>query len=197
MSELKPRKRLRLRKRLVEEVFEDDDGDDDDDGDLDQLLEANEDEDAEYNEEQEALGPNPATRAVRVLPLDGFEADTMSVNPHLALNHIVRFWTRIEHIVHRYRSLARDEDLCRRICELPGRVYIDPFHPTRRWALARMTDEHQQQLVEIWRKTISERTQYVLESESFSQENMLSLPTGREKLPGRQTLREGTATTSA
>src|SRR5215469_10430070 len=58
-----------------------------------------------------------------------------------------------------------------------------------------MTDDHQRQLIEIWKAAMAEWTQAVLGSigsDSFSLESILSLPTGREKLPGRQTLRAGT-----
>jgi hypothetical protein len=145
-----------------DEDFDDDDFDDEDfddedhNRDLDELLEADEHEDADF-EEEDPLDSDEAATSVSGELLDRFE-DTPSVNQQHH-GHILRLLTSFDHILHRYRSLARDPDLCRQICQVPGRDYIDPFHATRRWALSRMTDEHQQQLIDIWREGMSEWTQ--------------------------------------
>jgi hypothetical protein len=102
-------------------------------------------------------------------------------------SHIPRFWKRILNILRRYRDCAKDPVLCQRVCQVDGKPYTDPFSNTRRWALARMTDEHLSQLIDIWKNGMSEWTQCVLGGELFSRENMLSLPTGREKLPSGRT----------
>src|SRR6266480_3774702 len=77
---------------------------------------------------------NPATRTV---------SDTSVVHR----KHVQRFWSGVEHILREYCSLARDQDRCRQICQVSDQAYTNPFSATRRWALSRMTDEHQRQLV--------------------------------------------------
>lgn len=89
-----------------------------------------------------------------------------------------------------YRKIAVDDDLRREVCEIPGKKYIDPLHPSRRARVAAISDSAAAKLLLLFFRAIPLQVQHILGGRDRSETAMRQLPKGRVK--SKNILRAGT-----